>query len=196
VKKPINTVNEHDPLGFLFMGMAMGASGAIEHQEAQGQRSFVASETLPSDIREEYRKVLEAAGVKFIGPVEDDPLFQYVELPEGWKKEPTDHSMWSRLVDDKGRKRAMIFYKAAFYDRKAHLHAEPRYSIRFDYDRDSEKLGAVSHVLDGEAVIYSTDPFPVEGLKSYQFRNQADASARAWLSEHFPNWKDNGAYWD
>ena len=42
-------------------------------------------------------------------------------MPNGWKKQATDHSMWSELIDDKGKVRATIFYKAAFYDQRAFL---------------------------------------------------------------------------
>lgn len=102
----------------LLRGMDTGSSSrAIYDQEAAGQRSFVQSMTLPTKIN--GQNVLEAAGVKFLGQVEGDDLFQYVELPQGWKFEPTDHSMWSKLVDSQGRERASIFYKAASYDRRA-----------------------------------------------------------------------------
>jgi hypothetical protein len=60
-----------------------------------------------------------------------------VKLPEGWHIKATDHSMWSNLVDDKGRNRASIFYKAAFYDREAFLSFNRRFSMSYiiaDYD--------------------------------------------------------------
>lgn len=120
MRAPRNT--EGDGAGMLAEAMITGRSeGLIEKQEAQGQRSFVASDTLPTKIFGDGRAELEAAGVEFIGPVEGDRMFQYVKLPAGWKKEPTDHSMWSKLVDDQGRERGAIFYKAAFYDRSAHM---------------------------------------------------------------------------
>jgi len=53
-----------------------------------------------------------------------------VELPIGWKKRSTGHSMWNDLVDDKGRVRATFFYKAAFYDRDAFINFERRYDFR------------------------------------------------------------------
>lgn len=72
------------------------ATNAILMQESAGQRSFVNSETLPSrtnDYESDSKGVLAKAGVKFGEVVERDPLFQYVELPEGWKKVGTGHSM-------------------------------------------------------------------------------------------------------
>ena len=89
-------------------------SDAILRQESRGQSSFVNSDTLPKKCD---RQALEALGVVF-GDDADD-LFVFVTLPDGWKKEPTEHSMWSRLVDGSGFEVASIFYKAAFYDRDA-----------------------------------------------------------------------------
>lgn len=119
---PINTTREtrDNPMEALFKHMILG-NDAIPKQEKEGQKSFVTSETLPTDIRESEKQTLENFGLKFGEKVQGDPMFQHVELPEGWKKIPTDHSMWSDLVDEKGKVRANIFYKAAFYDRSAHL---------------------------------------------------------------------------
>lgn len=115
-------VRKEDGLDALMRALGTGdSSRAIYDQEADGQQSFVSSTTLPTDLC--GKEILEAAGVKFLGVVEDDDIFQYVELPDGWKKVPTDHSMWSNLVDEQGRVRASIFYKAAFYDRNAHASA-------------------------------------------------------------------------
>lgn len=91
----------------------------IEAQEAQGQKDFVANNTLPIQCNFCTRKQLEEMGIVFGEPVDD--LFVEVQLPEGWKKVPTGHSMWSDLVDAEGNKRASIFYKAAFYDRDAFI---------------------------------------------------------------------------
>lgn len=101
------------------MGLIEGTSGGIEASEARGQRELVESTQLPSKIR--GREELEAMGIKFGEPCADDPLFCDAELPAGWKKRATDHSMWSELVDNEGEVRARIFYKAAFYDRDAFI---------------------------------------------------------------------------
>lgn len=103
--------------------LEIGSSFFICDQEAAGQQELVNSDTLPSEIDAKSKEILEQAGVKFGEPVENDPLFTYVELPAGWKKIPTDHSMWSQLVDETGKVRANIFYKAAFYDRRANISA-------------------------------------------------------------------------
>ena len=65
-----------------------------------------------------------------------DDLFVSCVLPEGWSKRPTDHSMWSDLVDNKDRVRARIFYKAAFYDRRAYLSTETRFIVTYTPEDD------------------------------------------------------------
>lgn len=94
----------------------------IEAQEKAGQISFVGSDTLPTEMDQADRQALEAQGVRFHDVVADDPLFTYVTLPEGWTKQAhEDHSMWSSLLDAQGTAVASMFYKAAFYDRRAFL---------------------------------------------------------------------------
>jgi hypothetical protein len=188
---------KEDGMDLLFRALVTGdSSNAILGQEADGQKSFVSSTTLPTDMRE-AKAVLEAAGVKFLGVVEDDPIFQYVELPNGWKKVATSHSMHSDLVDDKGRKRAGIFYKAAFYDRSAHLSVNRRYGTSIDYDRLEKEKVAVATVTDGNDVIFTAEPVKFEEDKArYDAQDEARALAVAWLNEHFPNWEDASAYWD
>ncbi len=94
--------------------MVAATPGGIEAQEARGQQQFVNTSTLPIEVR---NGTYEAHGITVGEPVDD--LFVSVTLPDGWKKVPTSHSMWSDLIDEQGRVRASIFYKAAFYDRSA-----------------------------------------------------------------------------
>jgi len=111
-----------DKLLFLAESMGPGGSGAaIERQERDGQRQLVNSDRLPSDIQGD-RAEWEVLGFTFGDPDPADPLFMPATLPEGWKRQATDHSMGSVIVDTLGCERVSIFYKAAFYDRKAHMH--------------------------------------------------------------------------
>jgi hypothetical protein len=99
--------------------IAASTSGGIEAQEARGQKDLCSSSQLPKEIHCGARSDFEAMGVKF-GDDADD-LFVNVTLPPSWQLRPTDHSMWSDLVDASGAIRAEVFYKAAFYDRKAFM---------------------------------------------------------------------------
>lgn len=106
------------------LSVVFGGSGAIESQEAQGQQQLTQSSQLPTHGL--TKEMAEKHGIAIVGQSAGDPLFQDVVLPDGWKIQPTDHSMWSDLLDASGQKVAGIFYKAAFYDRCA--------SIRFTHD--------------------------------------------------------------
>ena len=107
------------------------ATTVIKRQEERGQANFVNSTTLPRAMKGECnRSVLETMGVVFKD--EADDLFVNVELPKGWKKVAEDHDMWSKLVDDQGRERASIFYKADFHDRSAHISLSRRFSASYE----------------------------------------------------------------
>lgn len=121
------TARMKDPahrLGFLLESLEEGGqSGPIERQERDGQRQLVNSDRLPADVKGD-RAEWGALGFTFGDPDPDDPMFMPATLPEGWKREGSDHAMWSYLVDQHGRQRVAIFYKAAFYDRRAFMRLE------------------------------------------------------------------------
>ena len=112
--------------------------GGIEYQEAQEQAAMVANARLPketqsrqSTVSDNYtavQTIFDTLGIKTLG--EFDELFWNVELPKGWKIVPTDHSMWSNVVDQEERVRISVFYKGAFYDRRAHFSLCGRYTIK------------------------------------------------------------------
>jgi len=120
-----NTTNRVDTEVFLSVAMAGGSAvGVIEAQEVQGQRELVASTQLPVKINSGERKTLEKAGVVFGPPTPGDPIFCDCTLPKDWMLQATSHPMWTNLVDETGKVRATIFYKAAFYDRDAFINIE------------------------------------------------------------------------
>ena len=176
--------------------------GGIERQEAQGQQDFVTSETLPKNmIHGCTKEKLESMGIVF--GEEADDIFIYCQLPEGWKKVPTDHSMWSKLVDEKGRKRAAIFYKAAFYDRNAHITLSRRFSASY-IPEDRYKDPNVSYEEQSQGMWYGivTDGgkeiFITKGIKnpSYNDKDELYAQAMGWLVNKYPDWQNELAYWD
>lgn len=183
--------------------------GGIEAQEAQGQTDFVASEVLPKELLHgTTREQLEALGIVFGNDVDD--IFVEAKLPDGWKKVPTEHSMWSELLDDKGRIRAPIFYKAAFYDRKAHLTLVPRFSYQVQPVSGWQDPNQLKHewhgvVADCGTIFWVTQsriaPQPdfSDAKKIDDWYKEKDAlgnSARLWLEKNYPDWKNPLAYWD
>jgi hypothetical protein len=109
-----------EKMALLVEGMVTGsASSFIERQERDGQRQLVTSDRLPADCGDHAPWL--ALGFTFGDPDPSDPLFMPATLPPGWTRQATDHSMGSVIVDELGRERVSIFYKAAFYDRSAHM---------------------------------------------------------------------------
>ncbi len=115
------------------------AEGSIERQEAEGQRELLHSDSLPTDGSD--NPAIAALGFTFGEPDSADPMFRPATLPDGWRREGSDHSMWSYIVDADGYRRVGIFYKAAFYDRSASMSIQgtPATGAQSDAYRTAEK---------------------------------------------------------
>jgi hypothetical protein len=103
-----------------------------------------------------------------------------------------------------GRERALMFYKAAFYDRSAHISPSRRFSIRKIYIEGSYDMQ--HEILDGGKQRYITAVVPfgtrnggnspdwkaMEGAEKTQ-----RAECAAWLvSNGFTKWEDVSAHWN
>jgi hypothetical protein len=100
----------------------LSVPGGIEEQEAEGAAAMQQGtcEVIPAQGASEEE--LTALGF-VLGPIDpNDKLFRQATLPAGWKRAGTGHSMHTDIVDELGRTRVGIFYKAAWYDRRADLH--------------------------------------------------------------------------
>lgn len=170
-ENPAATLGEH---------LAMGSPAAIEASEARGQAELCASTVLPREVLYAPREHLERLGIKFGADVPGDPLFVEATLPPGWSRKAADHSMWSYLVDEHGRHRVSVFYKAAFYDRRAHMMPVPRFA--------SERLEGRCVVRDNalvKVVHDGGDSDTHNGLPAYRsciafIEAQPDADSLEW----------------
>lgn len=163
-------------------GFATLLPGGIEASEARGQAELVRSSVLPAQMGDQ-RAAFEALGFRFGEPVDGDPLFIHALLPPGWSKAPSDHDMWSHVLDEKGRKRAAVFYKAAFYDRRANMSLVRRYSIECEYSKPSYDIVRV-WVADGAT-----------GDEIWSQAGGTREAARAWLDANRPDHRDVVASW-
>lgn len=185
--------------------MAAITPGGIEAQEKAGQLDEAARETLPIELRRrrnesaaEARKPWEALGFRFGKTV--DEIFVETKFPKGWKKKPTDHSMWSEIVDDKGRVRGMIFYKAAFYDRSAHAHLSRRFDVMDDYAKPlatisvKDACGEASFKVSGlEQPDWSGDRAEAERREAK--KDEARQICLQFLRTNYPDYENPCAYW-
>lgn len=208
---PLAAVIQASPAGIIAQEKAGQAELAKRGRDAQ----------LPKDCSAECRKALEAAGVKFFEMVDGDPLFRHATLPVGWEIKPTDHDMYSDLLDEQGRKRASIGYKAAFYDRWAQLSCCRRFEAGYfkdDYgDPDAQVYPGIK---DGGKLVwrgkFMADSRDVETLPRKKEKNdEIGWVPNAWggkdcvfpsdfcrniatnlLTKLYPDWNNPTAYWD
>jgi len=118
----VENTSDRDPMLHVLGMVDEGSSNYIEGMEAAGQKQVVSAAVMPTDGPWDK---LEALGFVRGEPVAGDPIFVNCQLPPGWTKQATDHSMWSKVHDDRGIERVAVFYKAAFYDRSAHFQVVP-----------------------------------------------------------------------
>lgn len=151
-----------DPAERLLM-LAVPMAEYVTAQERQGQQQLVNSDRLPTEASDGDEPYL-ALGFTFGEPDKGDALFRPATLPPGWKREGSDHAMWSYIADQHGRHRVAIFYKAAFYDRRAFMRLESRYgylsSVLYDNGRpvlDDEWLTAETCRVELEAIAVRED---------------------------------------
>lgn len=154
-RSPVNTTKQAADAPELMLAEMMGRggpSGAIESQEAAGQREMLFSDVLPS-TGSEADEVLVELGFRLGPPNDDDPLFRACKLPPGWRREGSGHSMWSYIVDERGMRQVAIFYKAAFYDRRAewHIEREPKTTRQASViDTTYSEMGYPNYDIDVE----------------------------------------------
>lgn len=161
----------------------------IERQEAREQRTACAKVMIGREMDTETRRALTEAGVVFTG--EGDDVLEKVQLPAGWRLVPTDHSMWSHLVDAGGGVRAKCFYKGAFYDRRADVHICTRFRIGCEYGEGTQIALCVIDSKRPDVPLLKTG-WASCGLGSHP----EEASVLAWLDAQYPDWRNPGAHWD
>jgi hypothetical protein len=179
------------------------ASGDLPVEDVP--RARYQAERLAEDLK--CARVWAAFGVEFGEPVDD--LFRSAKLPVGWTlRASPDHAMYSNLLDDRGRKRATIFSKSAFYDRDAFMSVTGRFSIWRDFE-DEHVVRCFVRDATGDVEVFAPEPRahrrpgPTQQdalLVYYKELEVIEQELRAecvkWLDERYPNSSDPAAHWD
>lgn len=195
----MSNMNELDAF-MMFLRTMNGEKNVIEHMEAEGQQKAVNNIMLAKNMRPS-RESWERLGFTFLDIPDDDVLCK-ASLPEGWRIEATEHSMWNNIIDEKGRTRGSMFYKAAFYDRNAHMDLSCRYGVRSDYiDDDCTTTEIYFGNKDEKIFVAGQVHMPKDATKEVRFANYEKEEklyelAKQFGNENYPNWLDASAYWD
>lgn len=193
--------------------VAASMPGGIGAQEAAGQRKLTgAANRLPmrGTLEQMYggedavrKKQWEAVGFVFGEPMPERDgrkVFVACTFPAGWSLKPTGHSMWSDVLDDKGRRRAAVFFKAAFYDYNAHTFGlEVRYRLGAIYPEtagpkkpdDRYRYGVLDNA-DGSMLHLIAEMTEEQFFKTSATMEKSDG----WLEKSFPDHANPLAYWD
>lgn len=171
----------------------------------------LAKHPLPCRLRKP-RHVWQALGFVFYDPEIDDKnkdnqkwLFQEVSYPPGWGNAPTKSHLWTDIIDEHGRVRGAIFYKAEAHDLRAHAVLYPRFSVGLDLsDRAmaqstatmliEDRLGLVNMRIDGlTKVNWAGDRAVAEAASSAELA--AERKLKEWLDTNYPAWTTILGHW-
>lgn len=121
----VENTSRRPPEAHLAGSIVASPSRYITDMENAGQQQLLASDLLPVDAgrigEQDGWEVLQQWGITRGEPTPGDELFVAATLPNGWTRQPAEDDRFSYIVDATGARRAEIFYKAAFYDRRAYL---------------------------------------------------------------------------
>ncbi len=140
------------------------------------------------------KEVLEAVGVEFFDPIENDPTLQLVKLPVGWKIFSNNSQVM--LLDEIGRNRADIYYKdTPFGNGQVAVFVRSRHYICTDVAENSKVVlvRAMKNKVSGSRMVYATT-----ALATHGYRDALDAAkgqVETWLDCHYPDWRNPTAYW-
>jgi hypothetical protein len=203
----------------LMLGAAMGGENidrVVESVGRSNQGRQNVQQTLPVKMRKKTdRIVLEEWGFVFGEMEPDDRLFIRVTFPEGWKKQSTDHYMWNKLVDPKGKARGSYFYKPDFWDRDAFFDLNHRFhvgKVYFQGDRENWR-SFQGQVTDWDEKVLFTgtrfehpnpthcDSTDAEERSAYwkmsdELEKKARQEATNWIEARCPDHTNVRLYWD
>jgi hypothetical protein len=216
--EPITNTSRKHATEHLAEAMTAGTTdGLIEASESRGQREMVdgsnifgktrlPAEGTSSQYRSRENFDWSRWGITIGSPVERDEIWVEAILPEGWKLVASDHAMWSHLHDDKGRERAAIFYKAAFYDRSCNIRPACRYKAQTKSASNTDEWSLegpqICIIEDAGKEIHRIGPFDSKPepddryARGWRASDMAETAGEEYMKENYPDWSDPGAYWD
>jgi hypothetical protein len=166
-------------------------------KEIVSDNTLVECAALPVQMDEDDQLALKRSGVKFLGPIEGDDLFERVTLPEGWAVAETEITTVYELLDEYEKPRAIIHYSSNYYKRSAWLIVTCRFGIVADDEHELEGNAVRMCVTDYGEVTFESDvhTFNVDSTEQFEAANESAINeCREWLDENYHDWKNPLAY--
>jgi len=110
--------------------------------------------------------------------------------------------MWNEILDQNGLKRGDMFYKASFYDRKAHMNLSPRYGVHSSYVENDYNTTEVYFGNEQEKLFVAGTVHIPENASSEErkAKNEEESKlmnlARQYGIDNYPDYNNVNAYWE
>jgi hypothetical protein len=201
--------------------LALGTAEGIPLLERMAQREIAQGGVLFLDraMKPGIVAVLERLGFQFPPETGDlDPILRPVVGPPGWTLRPKESAYWTDLLDPKGHVRGHIFYKGAYYDRRAQFYPLTRYWIETEFASASghpeitaakargetvDLFGSHAHLPYQRFMVCDREnPLPIHQGPWLSWNESVgpgnsspSPGIRSWLDSRYPDHADPLAYW-
>ena len=185
----MNSINELSKMSALIRGIK-GEDNIVENMEKEGQQHVI-SNTMMARKMWPSKEHFEQLGFIFEDIPGDDVLC-YATLPDGWSMKETDNAMCTNIIDENRVIRGSLIYKAAVYDRRAHMYLKCHYMVCSRY-ADEDHLIDEIYFGNEKEILFVAGQTPID---AYDDIEKLKALAKQYAYENYPDWENVHAYWD
>lgn len=183
----------------ILSGRSTGAPLVATPPAGVDQKALVSSHHLPREIDSlepiTWEELSVRWGMKVLGSLKAN--FFAVQMPPGWYLQGGgEESLWSYLLDDRGRERATIYYQPNFSDRSAILYLSRRYSVFSHYLDPTDTTVRIISARDGRRIFHEFGRVVADHAGYFKEVTRIEECGKLWMDTHFPQWQDPFAYWD
>ena len=166
----------------------------------EGQNQVQRSKLIPKNMQGQ-EDIFSELGFKFYNYGLNDKMYCSI-LPEGWDLQPTQNVLWTKIIDDNGLTRGLIYYNAV--KNTAAVSLKNRYGIYTQTTKTETPNGLVV-----EKRVYFGDEENMIHIAGYVGANMNEENAKeklaqaemfkdvakAYADKKYPGWEDVRLYW-
>jgi hypothetical protein len=166
----------------------------------RGQNLIQISKLIPKNMQNQ-KEIFEELGFRFYSFAPNEKMYSTI-LPEGWDLKPTQNVLWTKIVDDNGFTRGLIYYNAVKNTSSVSL--RNRYGIHTQTTTTNTPEGIVV-----EKRVYFGDEENMLHIAGYVGANLNEENAEEKLAQSemfkkvakdyadrkYPGWEDVRLYW-
>lgn len=174
----------------------------VEQVEATAhldQKVLVSNKRLPREIERTrfvtWPELCRRWGMRVYGAPDAD--YFAVEMPTDWNIQPVaQDSLWSLVLDARGRERASVYHQANVFDHSAIFYLLRRFNIFSHYLDPTDSTVRIISGRDERRIFREFGRVEPDDPRYFQEVPRIERQARAWFDQEYPGWREPFAYWE